>query len=304
MHKATTISKYLTIVLITYNREEYLKNTLSQLLDSPFKECPIVVLNNCSTDNTYSVAQAYQHSLQHLNIITNKFNIGANANILRTVEYSDTEYTWIIADDDHYNFSDCDDIIDRIIKKDVILIQVGGHVDKNWTWGMQENTPKKLMENGYLYFKYSSFIASSIFKTSFFIENIVRGYNNIGNSYPHMPYLFTIYDHDEYIYISKNRIVLANNSSGSYDNDQLLNWWIRTSKLLANKEDQQRCFIEQYDKNRSKYGAMTTLLSKFFKRRISWKNYSRAFSFFSFLEIIIFIFLYFPYYTIKYLIKR
>ena len=36
----------LELVLITYNRSEYLDNTLKQFADSPFKNCKMTIIDN------------------------------------------------------------------------------------------------------------------------------------------------------------------------------------------------------------------------------------------------------------------
>lgn len=282
------IEKYLTIVLITYNREKYLSNTLEQFLKSPFASCNFVVLNNCSKDGTELIARQFQKTFVSLKIITNKFNIGSNANIMRAIEYSDTEYTWIVADDDDYDFSECYDIIEQLKKGDVNLIQVGGHADSPWLWGMQKETPRNLRQNAYPFFKYSSFIASSIFKTDYFIKYAIEGYQNIMNSYPHMPYLLKIYMEDQYIYIAKKRIVIANPDSGSYNNSQLLNWWIETSKLLLEKQDRIACFIEQYNIEGNKNKMLKIFLLKLMCGQITKKQYMQILSFFNLFHIITF----------------
>lgn len=290
------VSKYLTIVLITYNRDKYLVKTLEQFLNSPFINCKFVIQNNCSTDDTEVVAQNFKNLFPSLKIVTNKFNIGANANIMRAIENSNTEYTWIIADDDSYDFSDCNDIIYQLQTSKFNIIQVGGHNDTDWIWGMREATPKELRNEKYPYFKYSSFIASSIFKTEFFIKHVIEGYNNIKNAYPHMPYLFKIYMEDQPIYISKKRIIIANTNNGSYTSSHLIDWWMNTCELLPNKKDKRACFIEQYDNKGNQLNAMKVLLFKYLHGNITLKQYLMSFKLYNPLQIIVILGSYLVYY--------
>ncbi|GHT46530.1 hypothetical protein FACS189440_04760 [Bacteroidia bacterium] len=281
------IDKYLTIVLITYNRAADFFNTLQQFSNSPFVNCKIVVQNNCSTDNTIKVVQEFKNVFPHLNIITNKFNIGANANIMRAVENSDTEYTWIVADDDNYDFSDCNDIITQIQKLKFNLIQVGGQNDRDWKWGKSENTPMELESKDYPYFRYSSFIGSSIFRTEYFIKHIIEGYNNIINSYPHMPYLLNIYKENQKIYISKKRMVIAANPhNASYTGSQMIVWWTETSKLLPTKKEQRFCFVEQYDFKHNYYKAMLLPLYMLIRGKIHFHQYINILFLFNIVQIL------------------
>jgi glycosyltransferase involved in cell wall biosynthesis len=281
------IDKYLTIVLITYNRSKYLFNTLLQFSKSPFINCKIVIQNNCSTDDTIEVLQKFHNLFPQLNIVTNKFNIGGSANVLRAVENSDTEYTWIISDDDSYDFSDCNDIITQIQKTKYNLIQVGGHNDRDWRWGMREATPLELEKDHYPYFKYSSFIGSSIFRTKYFVKHIIEGYDNIINGYPHMPYLLNIYKEDQKIYISKKRMIIADNfHNACYTGYQMLNWWLATSKLLHSSQEQRICFVEQYDMNHIYYKAMILLFYRCFKGK-NIKQYLNILSLFNPFQVVV-----------------
>lgn len=302
------INKYLTIVLITYNRSRYLARTLDQFINSPFAKCRFVIQNNSSSDDTISIVHEYKNLYPYMDLVTNKFNIGAGANIMRAVENSDTEYTWIIADDDDYDFSDCEDIISKMSSSTVNLIQVGGHDDLKWVWGMKEATPRNLRKDKYPYFKYSSFIASSIFKTEIFKKYIIEGYRNIGNSYPHMPYLFKIYENDDLVYISKRRIVIANNQSDNYSGKLLLKWWLNTSKLLPSKKEQRECFIEQYDDKGNMLNGMKAIHLKLFRGQILFRDYSNVLKLFSplqvFLSICSCLVYFFPRGIYRYLVKR
>ena len=110
------IRNYLEIIIITFNRCSLLEKTLDSLMKSPFSVCNITILNNASTDNTLDVCNNYMDKFLYLDIITHKFNIGGNANILRAVETSKGKYTWILADDDEYDFAGCNDVFKILVE--------------------------------------------------------------------------------------------------------------------------------------------------------------------------------------------
>ena len=70
----------LELILITYNRDSYLDKTLEQLLDSPFKNCKITILDNCSPDNTPEICKKYVGKFPNMIIKRHNINIGGNAN--------------------------------------------------------------------------------------------------------------------------------------------------------------------------------------------------------------------------------
>ena len=123
------IEEKLEILLITYNRYKDLEKTLKQFYDGPFSECKFTILDNYSDDNTPDVCTKYQKLFPNLIITRHEKNIGGNANILRAVETSNSLYTWVICDDDNYDFSDCSDIINAIDSEKYDLISPGSHGD-------------------------------------------------------------------------------------------------------------------------------------------------------------------------------
>ena len=120
LNKRIMIEEKLEIVLITYNRYKDLENTLKQFSDGPFSDCKITILDNCSDDKTPEICVKYKNIFPDMTIIRHRKNIGGNANILRAVETSKSIYTWIICDDDSYDFSDCLDIVKQLIQRNLI----------------------------------------------------------------------------------------------------------------------------------------------------------------------------------------
>ena len=226
----------LEIVLITYNRNNLLRNTLTKLASSPFSKCKITILDNCSSDNTIETVKGMVNLFPRLHIITNKINIGGNANIIRAAEISNGIYTWILCDDDKYDFSDCEDVIDSIIEEKYNLIHMGAH-EEYWGFGAIAASPRELISKGYPYFKYCSFLPCNLFRTQLFYHSIIQAYSNITNWYPHLPFLIEFYNRDERIYVAKKRIVSAIIGNQTYSSSLLFTKWINTSNYFSKKNE-------------------------------------------------------------------
>jgi hypothetical protein len=192
------------------------------------------------------MCKKYTNTFFCLNIITNKFNIGGNANILRAVEVSNGKYTWILADDDEYDFSECNDVFEMIIGGKVDLIHVGAHTDVAWDFGGRLETPRNLLKDGYPFFRFSSFVPCNIFKTASFYPYIVSGYDNIPNSYPHMPFLLSFFEKDKIIYLSQRQIVKAVIGNQRYSNKEFLVGWTNTACLLRTRKRRIQFFQDQF----------------------------------------------------------
>jgi|WetSurMetagenome_2_1015567.scaffolds.fasta_scaffold58674_2 glycosyltransferase involved in cell wall biosynthesis len=276
----------LTIIIITYNRESLLKLTVDALLKSPFSKCKIKILNNNSTDNTKEEICRYVQINPNLEIITNKINIGGDGNILRAIEYAETTYLWILADDDTYNFKECDDVIEQIQQGKVDLIHVGGHTDVEWIYGGNISTPQEQIKKGYPYFKICSFLPANIFKVRLAYPYIIDGYKNIINMYPHMPFLIAAYQNNNKFYISKRRIVNAIIGQQKYGYGNCLSGWIDTSTFLKTKKER-KLFIFNQDTESNKIQQIANFTSLCIKQKMPFKSIATVMRQYSIIEIII-----------------
>lgn len=288
------LEDYIDIVCITYNRSKYLENTLKQFSIGPFSNCEFYLLDNCSTDNTKEIVNKYQKS--NLHYIKNTFNIGGNANIMRAFEYGTKPYVWLIGDDDEYDFSDVDDLLPIIQEKEPNLIHVGAHTDTEWSFGGRLDNCKTLVSEGYHYFKFASFIGCNIVKRSEFKESVIKGYANIINSYPHMPFLLSVYENDDNIYLSRNQIAKAIIGNQGCSSNDYLTWWSETSNLLTSKEDKALCFFDQF--RYRGYKQLLNIKSQYSAGHLSYRSYSLIRSFFPFKDQVLCSVLY-PIYKIK-----
>ena len=202
------IEDKLEIVLITYNRASDLDNTLKEVLKGPFSKSKITILDNCSSDDTPAVCAKYKKLYPNMKIIRHPKNIGGNANILRAVETSTSLYTWIICDDDHYNFTNCDDVINAISSCKYDIISIGAPGQFKWEKGL-ETTSKELVKRGSKYFHIFTFVPGFIFKTDLFDSLCIHeGYDKIHDTYPHFPFINKSFEENFSIYTSKEDIIV------------------------------------------------------------------------------------------------
>jgi len=183
-----------------------------------------------------------------LEVITHKNNIGANANIIRAIEISEANYTWILCDDDTLQLDYLGDVIEILEEEKIDLIHVGAHKNNLWAdYAGQITGVRDAYEKGYHYFRFSSFLPCNIFKTSLFQnEFLIDAYNNITNGYPHMPFLLEQYKKNSLFYVSQKQLVVASETGQSYSHTQFCFWWLKTCLLLVDKKDVRNAFIDQW----------------------------------------------------------
>lgn len=190
------IKDKLQIILITYNRLKYLKNTLENLLDSqsPIKDFDLTILDNKSNDGSSELIKEYVKRHPNIKHIINNRNIGGNGNIAHAITIADKEYVWIICDDDKYDFSNWDKVEKAIMEKHDVII-----VDNEYI-----KYPDEIAD---IIFQLS-FLPSGIYKTEKIDNNVIRNvYDNISNWFPHLPLAINIANTSKDFYILDNPVV-------------------------------------------------------------------------------------------------
>lgn len=227
----------LEIYLITYNRKANLDNTLSQWKNSIFKDFKITILDNNSDVDNFKVYNSYKKDLTSLKYIKHKCNIGLGGNILRAVELSESEYTWIICDDDNFNFTYCNDVVEVINHGVSDLLVVGFNSLLDWNKGGKTYKISELLEENFPIFILSSFLPAIIFKTNDYKNHVSICYNNVNNALPQMIYYFSKFnDPNTKLYFSKSKIVNHSNlATDVFKLEKLLKWWINTCVQNPNK---------------------------------------------------------------------
>lgn len=92
-------SKRLSICIPTYNRALYLKQCVESFLPEARKyDIPIFISDNASSDNTEQVVNKLREGYAHIFYSRNDKTI--NDNFTKVISLSDTQYSWLFADDD------------------------------------------------------------------------------------------------------------------------------------------------------------------------------------------------------------
>lgn len=266
------IEDKIEIVMPTFNRAQYLDNTLSYLLNSPFKDCKITIRDNASTDETPEICSKYSKLFKNLQIIRNNKNIGGNANILMSYEQATYPYVWVLADNDYLTFDKCDDFIEAIEseKYDLIICNSALYTsedspnffpttdDEPISEYIKRNTgnEKNYLENttqelAYIlkkhYFMIAGFVSSTIYKTSIIDSDIlIQGSNYISQSYPHFPLIAKALNENRLTYKTKNDVVFLQENPDDSEIDYII-WYVRYLNCLTLIENKElRSYAEEH----------------------------------------------------------
>jgi teichuronic acid biosynthesis glycosyltransferase TuaG len=89
-----------TILIPTYNRADFLNETLKNCLSQTYKEFDIIVYDDCSTDNTSKVVEKIKSRIPNLTYIKGKVNMGIGFARQVLLQNLNTEFgVWLDSDD-------------------------------------------------------------------------------------------------------------------------------------------------------------------------------------------------------------
>lgn len=188
----------LQIILITFNREKFLSETLARLFcdTSPVKDFDITILDNHSTDGTSLLVKHYQSSHHNLQYICHNRNIGGNANIARAFEIARREYLWVMCDDDEYDWSAWDEIENAIEENHKVICIADFNIPND-----------KRKDTSYLIHQ-MTFLPSIIINTSLLTAEALRNiYDTAVFMFPHLVPIIMHINQGGEIFLSNRPIV-------------------------------------------------------------------------------------------------
>ncbi|MBW3697564.1 glycosyltransferase family 2 protein [Vibrio sp. T187] len=90
----------LSFCIPTYNRSEYLSQTLANIIPQLSEDVEIVISDNASDDDTQSMVSRFMEDYPNIKYFRWDSNMGADINYLKTVELASGEYCWLLGSDD------------------------------------------------------------------------------------------------------------------------------------------------------------------------------------------------------------
>jgi glycosyltransferase involved in cell wall biosynthesis len=181
--------KLLTVAIPTFERVEYLKELLPEMIKQckPFPDVEILINDNDSQDGTWSYIRDLERANENVRAEMNLKNVGGDENFVRCVEYSSGNYVWLFGDDELL----CENAIKTIV--DILklhpytsLLMVCG--DKNIEYTLKMTNYNEFIKNGDPQdIINQTLITGNIFKRSIFNTTVARKRSpNLNGSYAHI----------------------------------------------------------------------------------------------------------------------
>lgn len=89
-----------SILMTAYNRERLISEAIDSVLSSTYQNFELIIVDDCSTDSTYYVAEKYAEKDKRISLYRNKYNLGDYPNRNQAAKYANGEYIKYLDSDD------------------------------------------------------------------------------------------------------------------------------------------------------------------------------------------------------------
>lgn len=119
----------LSICIPTYNRDWCVKEQIERIEQCPEsikQDVEFIISDNCSTDNTESVARDAVHSDLGIKYtyVRNTENEGMDGNFVQCFNLSKGKYVWLLGDDDYLNIQILPNLLELLKKDEYGLVHI------------------------------------------------------------------------------------------------------------------------------------------------------------------------------------
>jgi len=101
-----------SVLMTAYNRENYIAEAIESVLASNYKNFELIVVDDCSTDNTVAIARSYEAKDTRVKVYTNEVNLTDYVNRNKAASYARGKYLKYVDSDDQIYYYTLDVMVD------------------------------------------------------------------------------------------------------------------------------------------------------------------------------------------------
>ena len=119
----------ISIVTTCYNLEDYIEDCLVSLINQSYENLELIVVNDCSTDNSLSIIKKIADKDSRIKIINNDINLGAGKSRKIGIESANGDYITLVDGDDWITSNYLKILYDSAKSNDADIVT--GHLNGN-----------------------------------------------------------------------------------------------------------------------------------------------------------------------------
>ncbi len=123
-------NQLISIALCTYNGEKYIAEQLNSILEQSYKNIEIVIVDDRSTDLTFSILEGFRERDQRIRLFKNEKNLGFNANFNHALSLTNGNYIAIADQDDVWEKEKIAFMVNAM-QDDILLYHDSTFIDEN-----------------------------------------------------------------------------------------------------------------------------------------------------------------------------
>ena len=122
-------SDMISVVTTCYNLEDYIEDCLVSLINQSYENLELIVVNDCSTDNSLSIIKKIADKDSRIKIINNDINLGAGKSRKIGIESANGDYIMLVDGDDWITTNYLKTLYDSAKSNDADIVT--GHLNGN-----------------------------------------------------------------------------------------------------------------------------------------------------------------------------
>lgn len=119
----------ISINIVTYNRDKYLLKAIDSVLAQDFLDWELIIVDDGSTDNTYSLVKKYQIKYKQIKYIKNEINLGIVKSRNKALNNSTGKYIAVLDSDDIWCNSNKLSKQYEVLEKENMVLVGGGIIE-------------------------------------------------------------------------------------------------------------------------------------------------------------------------------
>jgi glycosyltransferase involved in cell wall biosynthesis len=94
------MSPFVSVLMTAFNREKYVEEAIQSVLKSSYSNFELIIVDDCSTDNTVSIIQSYEKNDRRIKVFINDTTLGDYPNRAKAVSHATGKYIKFVDSDD------------------------------------------------------------------------------------------------------------------------------------------------------------------------------------------------------------
>ena len=115
----------ISVIIPVYNEEKHLEECLNSIINQTLKDIEIIIINDCSTDNTKNIIDKYLLKYPNIKVINNEVNKGVGACRNIGISISKGDYISFIDSDDYIHPNMLLNMYNAAINTDSDIVETG-----------------------------------------------------------------------------------------------------------------------------------------------------------------------------------